>query len=500
MSSDGKFLHQPRVSRIEDLSAIPSPFLNGIFDRLLDSGLTEQWLGLWETNRGCPFGCAFCEWGADTFNKVYQFDIERLRKEMQWFARNNIEFIFCCDANFGLLERDVEIAEYMGRMKEEYGHPHVFSVQSSKNATDRIYKIQKMLNDSNLSKGVLLALQSVNKSTLEKVHRANISMDTFDELQRRFKRDGIKTFTDLILGLPGETYDTFVDGVSKVIDGGQHDRIQFINLSILGNARMADPEYQKEYGFKTVRSRIVNIHGSLEGAGDDIEEMQDLVVATSDMPERDWIRARVFSWFAALLHFNKLLQIPMIVLHEKYGLSYRAIVESFAESSACPGPALTGLREFFELKAADIQNGGPEFCRDEKWLNIWWPPDEYMMVKLCAENMLDVFYNEAEMLFFQVLKDGNIDGGELLSDCIRLNRALIKLPQQDTDISLPVSHNIWEYYGSILCGLPLDLKREQCEYRIDRTSESWNSWEDWCRRVIWWGNKKGAYLYGVVAQ
>jgi hypothetical protein len=32
--------------------------------------------------------------------------------------------------------------------------------------------------------------------------------------------------------------------------------------------------------------------------------------------------------------------------------------------------------------------------------------------------------------------------------------------------------------------------------QIDRTRHRWSTWEDWFRQVIWYGNKKGAYLYG----
>jgi hypothetical protein len=37
------------------------------------------------------------------------------------------------------------------------------------------------------------------------------------------------------------------------------------------------------------------------------------------------------------------------------------------------------------------------------------------------------------------------------------------------------------------------------EHVIDRTSEIWNSWEEWCEKVVWWGNKKGAYLYNCTS-
>ena len=34
-------------------------------------------------------------------------------------------------------------------------------------------------------------------------------------------------------------------------------------------------------------------------------------------------------------------------------------------------------------------------------------------------------------------------------------------------------------------------------HRVDRAAAVWSSWEDWMRQVVWYGNKKGAYLYGV---
>ena len=60
-------------------------------------------------------------------------------------------------------------------------------------------------------------------------------------------KDGIKTFSDIILGLPEETYQSFTEGVGKLVSMGQHNRIQFNNLSILPNTEMGDPEYLEKY-------------------------------------------------------------------------------------------------------------------------------------------------------------------------------------------------------------------------------------------------------------
>ena len=56
-------------------------------------------------------------------------------------------------------------------------------------------------------------------------------------------------------------------------------------------------------------------HGERIELDDDVPEVQDLVVATAAMPSADWRRTRSFCWMTALLHFDKLFQIPLILAH-----------------------------------------------------------------------------------------------------------------------------------------------------------------------------------------
>jgi len=94
----------------------------------------EKWLILWETNRGCPFQCTFCDWGSAIAAKVSQFDLERLLKEVDWFADKKIEFIFTCDANYGMLARDYDITKYVADTKQRLGYPKALSVQNTRMA------------------------------------------------------------------------------------------------------------------------------------------------------------------------------------------------------------------------------------------------------------------------------------------------------------------------------------------------------------------------------
>ncbi|MDD5473264.1 MAG: radical SAM protein [Candidatus Methanoperedens sp.] len=494
IDNKGKFVQTPIGMRISNLDEIPSPYIEGAFEPLMDANPKEKWIALWETNRGCPFSCSYCVWGSPDQKKVYAHNIEKIYQEIDWFSQHKIEFIFCCDANFGIMQRDIGIVKHFAENKKKYGYPVALSVQNTKNSTMRLYNIYQLMSDAGLSKGVSLALQSVNRDTLKSIKRENISVDTFQELQKKFSEENIETFTDIIMGLPCETYDSFVNGISTIIENGQHNRIQFINLSILTNSEMDELEYQKKYGFDIVDTKLINIHGSLSDA-DEIAETQRLVIGTNSMPRRDWARTRVFGWMTALLHFDKLLQIPFIILHKEYSIRYCELIENFITDDKTSS-ILSEMRSFFTDKARDIQIGGAEYCESKKWLNIWWPADELMLIKLCTENKLPEFYKEAEQSIAKFLEKKKVrDYRSILHDAIVLNQNLIKMPFQDKNIDIEMSYNIWDVYRASLSGRIAQIVKGEYHYEIDRTSVKWSSWEDWCREVVWYGNKKGAYLY-----
>jgi len=496
LKPDGTFCHQPKGERIKDINEIPSPFLTGAFEPVMKAYPDMKWIALWETNRGCPFSCTFCDWGSSTQSRVFQFSLDRLKREVEWFADREIEFVFCCDANFGILPRDLDIAQHVVEVKQQRGFPRALSVQNTKNATERAYAVQKLLSDYGLNKGVTISMQSVDKATLKNIKRENISLESYQELQRRFTKDRVETYTDLILGLPGETYESFKTGIATVITNGQHNRIQFNNLSILPNAEMGAPEYQAKYGMVTIESDIINIHGSLTDADNEILEKQQLVIATGSMPREDWVRTRSYCWMTALMHFDKVFQIPIVAAHELSGVPYGEILDAFSESDLTPFPTFRYVREFFHDKARDIQAGGAEFCHSSEYLDIFWPADELILIRMIAEDRIPAFYDEAITLLRRTLGPAFASLGPALDDAVRLNRSLLKLPFQKDNLDVTLGFNLWEFYRGAITGEPVPLLERPTTYHIDRTSQSYWSWDEFCREVIWYGNKKGAYLYG----
>jgi len=494
LHADGAYEVRPKGTRIVDLADIPSPFLAGTFDPLLAANPSKGWVMIWETNRGCPFSCTFCDWGSATNSKVMRFELERILGEIEWMGEHRIGFVFCADANFGMLKRDIEIAQAVVDVKTRLGFPFSFSVQNTKNATERAYEIQLLLNRSLNAYGVTLSLQSTNQDTLENIKRANISSDSYRELQRRFAADGIYTYTDLILGLPGESYDAFADGVAQAILDGQHNHVQFHNCSLLPNAEMAHPDYVAQFGIRTVPQLIRNAHDAAD-LSYDIEEYLDTVVGTDALPAGDWVRAKVYAWASDLFYFDRTLQLPIALLDARHGVSPRVSIERLLASDR---PILQALTDRMRAHATGIQQGGPEYVSAPEWGNMLWPSDQYALISLVLGGDLDAFYEEAADELAELLSD---PGDELaLRESVELNRALLRVPFVSDDVPLVLSHALLEHHRAHVAGEPVELEERLVTYVVDRSSQPFPTVESWLTHLAWChGKDKRGYLYAARA-
>jgi tRNA A37 methylthiotransferase MiaB len=496
---DGRVETHAKAPRIRDLEEIPSPYTSGAFDDLFAARPNDRWVMIWETNRGCPFSCSFCDWGSATASKVFRFDIERLDAEIKWMADQRVPFVWCADANFGALRRDLELAERIVDSYQSTGFPASLTVQSTKNATDRAYRIQKLLQSSMSAYGVTLALQSVNESTLANINRANISSESYRELQRRFAAEGVYTYTDLILGLPGETYAEYAGGVSRVIADGQHNHIQVYSCSVLPNAEMGDPAYQERFGMQIMPQVIRNVHDLIEDEGAFVEEHLDQVVGTAAMPAGDWRRAKVFSWLVDFAYFDRVLQIPLLVLHGRHGWPVHEMIERLQGADPQAYPTTARLVAALEEKALSIQQGGPEYFPVPQAGGLLWPGDQRTMLALVLEDCVDAFYAEAGALLGAMLVErGCAEDRVLLDEALTLNRAALTLPFVSTDQFVVLSHDVWDYYQSLLVGRPEPLEEGLFIHRVDCSRQRWKTIDDWAQHLAWaQGKDKRGYLRTV---
>jgi hypothetical protein len=232
--------------RIVDLDTIPSPYLTGLFDLHAQAG-TE--FAIVETNRGCPYGCTFCDWGSATLSRIRKFDLQRVFDELEWIARHEIPGVFPADANFGIFERDVLIAEKVAELKRTYGFPKSFGTNYAKNTTKHLKTIVSTLVDAGVQIQGLLSLQSMDAGTLEVIRRSNIKTEKYDDLAREFRTARLPLLVDLMLGLPGSTVESFSADLQSCVN--REVTAKIFPTEMLVNSPMNEPGYRTEHAIET---------------------------------------------------------------------------------------------------------------------------------------------------------------------------------------------------------------------------------------------------------
>ena len=239
----GETIRTPERERISNLDDLPSPYLTGEFDHIHPSAW--NYCMSVETNRGCPYGCTFCDWGSSTLSRIRKFDLERVTQEIQWAANRHITSLNIPDANFGIMSRDTETAKRIAHIKNQTGYPELISFYPAKNTTKHLTRIMDTLLDAGVVPAATLSLQTTDPATLSAIDRSNISTDHYVALAAEYRRHGHPLQGDLLIGLPGQTYDTYRNDLQFMLD---HEiLVRTWPVQVLPNSPMNDPDYRKRH-------------------------------------------------------------------------------------------------------------------------------------------------------------------------------------------------------------------------------------------------------------
>lgn len=374
-----------------DLAELRSPYLDGVFDKLWER--EPRWQILIEYDRGCPYLCSMCAWGQAAMNELRLFPEERIRAELEWFGQHKVDYVDQADANYGIVKRDIALTDALVAVKAKYGFPKTFRTSFAKNSNEAIWTIANKLHDAQMLKSVTLALQSMDDNVLVNIQRKNIKFDKFGDLVRRYEEVGIPTYTELILGLAGESIDTFLDGMERCLEAGQHSGL-FVYLNIsLENTEQRDPKYVAAHGLRALPMKAMLTHGTPDDSVP--REMQDIVIETASMPHADWKTAYLHSKVVEIFHAQGLLQDVAIACHKR-GMKYRDFYSQLTDWLRAHPDTVAG-REFYALERLlnHVLAGGLWDCVDERLGDISWPPEEFAFARICLEK--DTFYDEVEM-------------------------------------------------------------------------------------------------------
>ena len=474
----------PPNPRIKDVNILPSPYLTNLILDLVEQKTDIKYIAAWETNRGCPYPCTFCDWGSLTNSKVTNWSEEQLLKEIDWFAQNHITYIDCCDANFGIFqERDYRIASKLKEVALKTGYPEKFRAAWAKFASEKIIPIAKQLQEGKVLKAVSLALQSLDEETLEIVKRANIKFDNFSELTETFRKNKIPTYTELIMGLPGETLESWKKGLEILASGSQVGSIYIYNCGVFVNAPMNEPTYMKFHNIKTIRSPIFLAHSSIHDRG--IPEFEYITISSKSFSTDDLKEIYLFSWLFQTFHSLGIFEYITKYYHDEKKLQYVKFYEIFLDY--CKKENSIFSDEY--NKVIDyIDNGysGKGWNHyDPNLGDIFWPIEEATWLRLVLSKKL----MEHTKSFLKFLEETlNFDTpDEILNDLIKFQTFLITT-RQDSEIKSARFHFNWKNYfinGSKLKQIENDYNYKNLVIEHDQIL--------WGYKTIWYGRQSKSY-------
>ena len=313
---------------MENADALPSPYLEGTFEPLIAEYPGSKWRATLETSRGCPFRCIFCEWGAGIHKRMQKFSLQRVFREIDWLAAHEIEWVYFADTNFGMYrQRDSAIVDYLIEIQQRTGFPKTVSMQWAKNSSRDVVELAGRLN-TGLSRGLTLSVQSMSPKTLKAVRRDNLPLNDMKEMLDLCRRKNIRPYTELILGLPQESWASWRSGLYKLLRLGQHTAVEVWLLQVLSGAELNQPALKSLYGLETRRAAdFFRCEPWKDDAG--IFEEADVVFQTATLPHADLVKSYLFAWTLVNFHYYGWLQVVSRVLHGAFGIDYAEFYDAF---------------------------------------------------------------------------------------------------------------------------------------------------------------------------
>lgn len=466
---------------ISDSCDYPSPYMGGYFDKIIARYPDMDFMALIETSRGCPNSCAYCDW-SNMKSKIRKFPLERVYGEIEWLGRNKVYGLGSADSNFGMFARDEEITDKIVEVHNKMGYPVKFQTSYAKNSNKRVFNIGLKLEKNKLSKGITLSFQSMSDVALRNIGRENISPDLFSELMGYYNEAGIATYTELILGLPGETAESLVDSIDKLLVLGQHNSIYVHNCEWLPCSTMGKKEYMERYAIKTSHIPLNQPHRAADEC-EEIPEESQIVTSTYSMTNDDWKKMNIFAATVQACHHMGLLQLFAIYFYSEGISSYKKFYTSFVDyfyprPESVAGEALLRIEEALDGVLAETGTLG---IHDVRFGNIVWTFEEYLF--LCITYEAEKFYAEAEEFLLSFGADE-----EIFAELLLLQRNISKKPFAGR-AELELSYNFLDYFRKAIDGKKIPLKNEECTVVID--AKPFNSWEEFSRIVAWFGRKDG---------
>ncbi|MBS4535040.1 B12-binding domain-containing radical SAM protein [Clostridium sp. D2Q-14] len=191
----GNIIDNGKNEIIDNLDDIPS--------LIEDEYMYENKIALYETSRGCPFGCKYCCWSE---RRMRYYSLERVEADLKRiFSYEHIEQLFLIDSE---LDIDINRAKEVIKLVIKYNTRNIL-VQGFLGLHKVDMELLKLCKIANFRFGI--GIQSTNIETLNNCGRTWFNKDVMEDTIKNVLKFYDKNLLELqlIIGLPGDNLEKF---------------------------------------------------------------------------------------------------------------------------------------------------------------------------------------------------------------------------------------------------------------------------------------------------
>ncbi len=435
--NDGTVILTPPAERIKHLSEIPSPYLDGRLDEFFDGTL----MPLVQTNRGCPFTCTFCVEGVGYYNKINKYCHEKISLELDYIGKKMKSIrekggrndLFIADSNFGMYKEDLDVARELAKTQKKYGWPNYINVATGKNVKHRILETSKIIGGALRLSG---SVQSLDPKVQENIKRKNISAEGLMDLALSASEIGANSYSEIILGLPGDSKKAHFNTIKTVIEAG-FNSLYLFQLMILPGSEMSTLESVEKYGMNIKYRILPRCYGNFKVKGEEVisAEIEQICVSSNTLSYDDYLSCRSLHLiitifyndgiFSSLLKFFSIKKLSIwrwieILKDLKYGKNFQEIAEQFTEATR--NELWENPKDLWDFVRKD--GVVKKYIDGELGNNLLFTYKSMAIVR-AVDDLSDLAYEASN----RILKENNINSDEnvnFVAECVNYHRNSIK--------------------------------------------------------------------------
>jgi len=441
---------RPAHERIMDIEKdIPSPILSGVLDEFILG------IPLLQTTRGCPYSCQFCYAAQRYYNRIYAFSVERVIAEINYIhaSGNKHSYLSITDDNFGILERDIAILNYVTKLRQNTGWPiQLYSTSPKK--PSRKFVDAAVGSDGMIRLGLIF--QSMNEETLKIIKRTPPTDYEIKVFKEHLAEDKYEHPSDiaLIIPMPRETFGGYLQAMRKIIDEYRASEGTVYTMIIFWGIIFENKSFQNEHGMVIKYRFSESAFGQFSAFNSC--EVEQVCVGTATFSEEEYYLARSIYFFCTIFYFKRNFLLLRRYLRSK-GISIFDWILYLHDNRHKASPRVKEYFDEFDRRTREELFDTEEEVRNflEKPENIQKINDQeigFNVIHMAVGNLTDYYkdvVDYAHACTREFLDKSGIEYGNELEDLIRCMKYLrlfrITPEEIEQDIFDEFRYNIFQW-------------------------------------------------------